>query len=45
MRVNPEYHALRIEELELTADYLMKVPKERETAPGRAGATTRRTQG
>ena len=30
MRVNPEFHALRIEELELTADYLAKVAEERE---------------
>ena len=30
MRVNPEYHALRTEELELTADYLAKVAEERE---------------
>jgi hypothetical protein len=32
MRVNPEYHALRVEELELTADFLMKVQEEREDA-------------
>jgi len=32
MRVNPEYHALRINELELTADYLMKVQEEKEAA-------------
>jgi hypothetical protein len=32
MRVNPDYHQLRIEELELTADYLMKVQEEREAA-------------
>ena len=32
MRVNPEYHALRLEELELTADYLMKVQEEKEAA-------------
>ena len=32
MRVNPDYHALRFEELELTADYLMKVKEEREAA-------------
>ncbi len=30
MRVNPDYHELRIKELELTADYLMKVQVERE---------------
>jgi len=32
MRVNPDYHAVRFEELELTADYLMKVQEEREQA-------------
>jgi len=32
MRVNPEYHALRIAELQLTADYQMKVQEEREKA-------------
>jgi hypothetical protein len=32
MRVSPHYHALRVEELELTADYLMKVQEERERA-------------
>ena len=32
MRINPGYHALRIKELELTADYLMKVQVEREEA-------------
>ncbi|MGY4928901.1 DUF4041 domain-containing protein [Streptomyces sp. 900105755] len=32
MRVNPEYHALRIAELELTADFQMKVQEERERA-------------
>jgi hypothetical protein len=32
MRVNPEYHSLRVEELELTADYLMKVQEEKEAA-------------
>lgn len=32
MRVNPEYHKLRIQELELTADYQMKVQEERERA-------------
>ncbi|WP_254070074.1 DUF4041 domain-containing protein [Pimelobacter simplex] len=32
MRVNPEYHRLRLEELELTADYQMKVQEERERA-------------
>jgi len=30
MRVNPEYHALRMTELELTADYQMKMKEERE---------------
>ena len=32
MRVNPEYHALRVEELELTADFQMKVQQEKEEA-------------
>jgi hypothetical protein len=32
MRINPDYHALRVKELELTADYLMKVQVEREDA-------------
>lgn len=32
MRVNPDYHALRIAELELTADYQMKIQEERERA-------------
>jgi hypothetical protein len=32
MRVNPQYHALRIRELELTADYLMKLQVEKEEA-------------
>jgi hypothetical protein len=32
MRVNPSYHALRIEELELTADFLMKMQEEKERA-------------
>ena len=32
MRVNPEYHGLRIEELELTADFAIKVQEERERA-------------
>lgn len=32
MRVNPEYHQLRVEELELTADYQMKVQEEKEKA-------------
>lgn len=32
MRVSPDYHALRIEELELTSDYLFKVQEEREAA-------------
>lgn len=32
MRVNSEYHALRTEEIELTADFLMKVQEEREHA-------------
>lgn len=32
MRVNPDYHQLRFEELELTADYLMKVQEEKEAA-------------
>jgi hypothetical protein len=32
MRINPDYHQLRFRELELTADYLMKVQVEREEA-------------
>lgn len=32
MRVNPDYHSIRLEELELTADFLMKVQEERERA-------------
>jgi hypothetical protein len=32
MRVNPAYHALRLGELELTADFQMKVQEERERA-------------
>lgn len=32
MRVNPAYHALRLRELELTADYLMKRQVEKEEA-------------
>lgn len=32
MRINPEYHALRVAELELTADFQMKVQEEREHA-------------
>jgi hypothetical protein len=32
MRVNSDYHALRIEELELTSDFLMKQQEEREAA-------------
>jgi hypothetical protein len=32
MRVSPEYHALRVTELELTADYLFKQQEEREAA-------------
>jgi Domain of unknown function (DUF4041)/T5orf172 domain len=32
MRINPDYHALRLEELELTADHQMKVQEERERA-------------
>lgn len=32
MRINPDYHALRVTELELTADYQMKVQEERERA-------------
>lgn len=30
MRVNPDYHQVRVEELELTADFQMKVQEERE---------------
>lgn len=32
MRVNPDYHQVRVEELELTADFQMKVQEEREKA-------------
>ncbi|WP_440900840.1 DUF4041 domain-containing protein [Actinosynnema sp.] len=32
LRINPDYHALRVEELELTGDYQMKVREERERA-------------
>lgn len=32
MRINPEYHQLRLTELELTADFLMKVQQEKEAA-------------
>ena len=32
MRISPKFHQLRLEELELTADYLMKVQEEREAA-------------
>lgn len=32
MRVAPDYHALRIEELQLTSDYLFKIQEEREAA-------------
>lgn len=32
MRVSPDYHALRVEELELTSDYLFKVQEGREEA-------------
>jgi hypothetical protein len=32
MQINPAYHALRVRELELTADYQMKVQEEREAA-------------
>lgn len=32
MRVNPDYHQVRIEELELTADFQMKVQQEKERA-------------
>lgn len=32
MRISPGYHALRVAELELTSDYLMKVQEEREAA-------------
>ncbi|MEP9363040.1 DUF4041 domain-containing protein [Nocardioides sp. CN2-186] len=32
MRINPDYHDLRIEELELTADYQIKVQEEKEKA-------------
>ncbi len=34
MRVNSDYHQLRVKELELTADYQMKVQEEKEKARG-----------
>nr|WP_216094315.1 DUF4041 domain-containing protein [Jiangella alba] len=32
MRINPDYHQLRVQELELTADYQVKVQEEKERA-------------
>lgn len=32
MRINPDFHAIRVAELELTADFQMKVQEEREKA-------------
>ncbi|HEV2756297.1 MAG TPA: DUF4041 domain-containing protein [Actinomycetota bacterium] len=32
MRINPDYHQLRVAELELTSDFLMKVQEEKEAA-------------
>lgn len=32
LKVSPEYHVLRVQELELTSDYLFKVQEEREAA-------------
>jgi hypothetical protein len=32
MRINPTYHSVRIEEIELTADFLMKIQEERAAA-------------
>ncbi len=32
MRVNPDYHALRVREFELTADFQVKLQEERERA-------------
>lgn len=32
MRISPTYHQIRLEELELTSDFLMKVQEEREAA-------------
>jgi hypothetical protein len=32
MQISPEYHSLRLDEIELVADYLMKVQEERELA-------------
>lgn len=32
MRINPDFHALRVQEIELTADYQMKVQEEKERA-------------
>lgn len=34
MRISPDYHALRVGELELTADFQIKVQEEREKARG-----------
>jgi hypothetical protein len=34
MKISADYHGLRFEELELTADYLMKVQEEKEVARG-----------
>lgn len=32
MRINPDFHALRVQEIELTADYQMKLQEEKERA-------------
>ena len=41
MRVNPRYHELRFEELELTSDYLMKKQEEKEAAREERGGFVR----
>ena len=43
MRVNPDYHQLRVEELELTADFQMKVQEEKER-PARNASELREQQ-
>ena len=43
MRISSEYHALRIEEIELTGDFLMKKQEEREEAREQCQGTPRFT--
>jgi uncharacterized protein DUF4041 len=45
MRINPDYHELRVRELELTADYLMKVQVEKEEAREERERLTGRAKG